>query len=259
MQARKAKILFGETGDTSLRRSGHQELSTDHDFVVKRDMKVEGENWHLTTMIEARENITFGDVISLCEGKACVGYGLEPIGRKGTNEPSADVRIISLGGSMTISIMYYRTWSASSESQPNMRMIKTIDPLTNDYTGDPKIGGEIKIGTEPVSELRMAGITDASFIICYRKASSSNADALKVQGGIRLGEIDSVAGSSLKVAGEVEIALQDGYGFKPGSSDWAATSIPRYEITDVDSGNNWKGLLVTIGTIGGGFEPQGVT
>ena len=195
MQARNAKILFGETGDTSLRRTLFaQELSTDHDFVVKRDMKVEGENWHLTTMIEAKENITLGDVISLCQGKACVGYGLEAVGRKGTNEPG-DVGVISLGGVQTISVLYYREWSASSESKPFMRMIKTIDSLTNDYTADPKVGEEKSIGDDAVSELRMVGITDSSFIMCYRRASSSSSDQLAVQGGIRFGEIESIEGN----------------------------------------------------------------
>ena len=236
MQAKNAKILFGETGDTTLRRSKAHELTTDHDFVVKRDMKVKGENWHLTTMIEARENITLGDVISLCEGKACVGYGLEPIGRKGTNEPAADVGVISLGGSMTISIMFYRTWSASFESQPNMRMIKTVDTLTGDYTADPKIGDEKKIGSEVVSELRMVGIADASFIMCYRKAASSNSDKLKVQGAIRLGEIDDVASSSPKVAAEVKIALQDGYGFKRGIPIRLGNANPWYRFTVAEVG-----------------------
>ena len=97
MQARNAKILLGETGDTSLRRTRAQELSTDHDFVVKRDMKVEGENWHLTTKSRPKRT-SLGDVISLCQGKR-VGYGLEAVGRKGTNEPAADVGVISLGGS----------------------------------------------------------------------------------------------------------------------------------------------------------------
>ena len=87
--------------------------------------------------------------------------------------------------------MFYRQWSASFESKPFMRMIKTIDTLTNDYTVDPKVGDEKNIG-DAAPELRMVGITDASFIICYRKASSSNSDKLKVQGGIRLGEIESI-------------------------------------------------------------------
>jgi hypothetical protein len=253
MQAKNAKILFGETGDTTLRRSKAHELTTDHDFVVQRDMQVNGENWHLTTMIEARENITLGDVISLCEGKACVGYGLEPIGRKGTNNPAANVGVISLGGSMTISVMFYRQWSASLESKPFMRMIKTIDTLTNDYTADPKVGDEKNIGDAAVSELRMVGITDASFIMCYRKAASSNSDKLKVQGAVRLGEIESIDGSSLKVAEEVGIALQDGYGFKRGipirlgDAKYAIV----YEITDVDAADKWLGSAgLAIGTIG---------
>ena len=213
MQAKNAKILFG---DTTLRRSTAQQLMTDHDFVVNRDLIVNGENWHLTTMITARENVTAGDVISLCEGKACVGYGLEPIGRKGSNEPATDVRVISLGGPKTISVMYYREWSSSLESLPYMRMVKTIDTLPNDYTADPKIGEAKKIGTKAVSELRMVAISQMQFIMVYRKDAASAATSLKVQGGIRLGEIESIEGSTLKYAAEVPINLQDGYGFKRG-------------------------------------------
>jgi microcystin-dependent protein len=254
MQAKNAKILFGESGDTTLRRSAAQQLMTDHDFVVKRDLSVKGENWHLTTMINARENVTAGDVISLCEGKACVGYGLEPVGRKGSNEPATDVRVISLGGPDTISLMYYREWSASLESLPYMRMVKTIDILTDDYTGDPKIGEAKKIGTNAVSELRMATISPSQFIMVYRKHAAS-ATALKVQGGIRLGEIDSVEGSTVKYAAEVPINLEGGYGFKRGIPIRLGPEkyCIVYEITDIDSASKWLGSAgLAIGTIGGG-------
>ena len=262
MQAKNAKILFGETGDTTLRRSKAHELTTDHDFVVQRDMQVNGENWHLTTMIEARENITLGDVVSLCEGKACVGYGLEAIGRKGTNEKAADVGVISLGGSLTISVMYYREWAAAAESLPFMRMIKTVDILTNDYTADPKVGNAKQIGDEKISELRMVAISDASFIMCYRKPQmNATSGKLTTPGAIRLGEIESIDGSTLKYAAEVPINLQDGFGFKRGipirlGNDKYAIA---YEITDVDSAGNWKGSAgLAIGTIGGGGTHRGV-
>jgi microcystin-dependent protein len=130
---------------------------------------------------------------------------------------------------------------------------QTVDTLTGDYTADPKIGDEKKIGSEVVSELRMVGIADASFIMCYRKAASSNSDPLKVQGAIRLGEIESIDGSSLKVAEEVDIALQDGYGFKRGIpirlGDEKYAIV--YEISDVDAADKWLGSAgIAIGTIG---------
>jgi microcystin-dependent protein len=258
MQAKNAKILFGESGDTTLRRSTAQQLTTDHDFVVQRDLSVKGENWHLTTMINARENITTGDVISLCEGKACVGYGLEPVGRKGTNEPATDVRVICLGGPDTISVMFYRQWSSTLESFPYMRMVKTVDILTNDYTADPKIGEAKKIGTKAVSELRMATISPSQFIMVYRKDAAS-ASALKVQGGIRLGEIDSVEGSTVKYAEEVPINLEDGFGFKRGIPIRLGPEkyCVVYEITDVDAAGKWLGSAgLAIGTIGGGSSPH---
>ena len=47
MQAKNAKILFGEAGDTTLQRSNVQELSTGHDFVVNRDSRLRAKR-HLT-------------------------------------------------------------------------------------------------------------------------------------------------------------------------------------------------------------------
>ena len=193
MQARNAKILFGETGDTALRRTRAQELSTDHDFVVKRDIKVEGENWHLTTMIEAKENITLGDVISLCQGKACVGYGLEALGRKGTNEPAADVGVISLGGVQTSPVLYYREWSASSESKPFMRMMQTID--TCERLPHPKVGKK-KYRDDAVSSFAwLASQTPVSS--CVRKPGAAARPTL--QEGI-VSRDESIDGNALKVA-----------------------------------------------------------
>ena len=112
----------------------------------------------------------------------------------------------------------------------------------------PIIGSSVK-----VSELKMTRITDTSFIIAYRKEGASTAS--DIQGGIRLGEIGSVADSSLTVADEVVIPLVKGFGYKRGipvrlgASKYAIA----FEHTDVDSASQWLGTgSIAIGTIGGG-------
>ena len=66
-------------------------------------------------MIEARENVTAGDVISLCEGKACKGYGPEAVGRKATVDSAMDLGIISLGGTHNLRDVLPR-WSSATQS-----------------------------------------------------------------------------------------------------------------------------------------------
>ena len=120
------------------------------------------------------------------------------------------------------------------------------------------MGNFKQIGNEKVSELRMAMITNASFIMCYRKSEDNVTSAkTKTPGAIRLGEIESLDQSSLKYAAEVPINLQCGFGFKRGipirlgNEKYAIA----YEITDVDSVGNWKGSAgLAIGTIGGGGD-----
>jgi hypothetical protein len=210
MQAKNAKILFGEHGDSILRRSARQELTTDH-FVIQRDLQVKGENWHLTTMLEAMENITTGDIISLCEGKACVGYGLKRVGRRVTSTPATDVGVINLGESGAASIMFYRKWTTLPESLPCMRIITSVEE-----SSDPIISAETQIGTDVVSELRMAALTDMSFVVLYRKSEVNASSKLKVQGGVRLANIESVESGTLKYSEEMQLALRDGFGFKRG-------------------------------------------
>ena len=86
----------------------------------------------------------------------------------------------------------------------------------------------------------MTRITDTSFIIAYRKQGASTAS--NIQGGIRLGEIGSVADSSLTVADEVVIPLVKGFGYKRGipvrlgASKYAIA----FEHTDVDLANKFR-------------------
>ena len=76
MQAKNAKILFGASADTNLYRSEEDELTTDSNVVIKKDLNVQGENWHLTTMMTAKENVTVGSVISLCGGELFLFFKL---------------------------------------------------------------------------------------------------------------------------------------------------------------------------------------
>ena len=263
MQAKNAKILFGSNADTNLYRSAEAEMTTDSNFVIKRDLNVMGENWHLTTMMTARENITAGDVISLCGGQACVGYGLANIGFMASSQPCSDIQSIFLGGSNSLVIMYYRRWTGTShQSVPHMRLIKPLHSIAKDYSGDPFIGDERNIdGTVEISELRMATITDTSFMMVYRKTGSST--ATNIQGGIRLGELVSVDDSTLSAADEVTIPLVKGFGFKRGIPIRLGTTkyAVAFEHTDKDTDQKWLGTgSIAIGTIGGGSAGnRGVT
>ena len=64
MQAKNAKILFGQNADANLYRNGNDEIATDSNFIIKKDLNVLGENWHLTMMLTAEENITIGSAES---------------------------------------------------------------------------------------------------------------------------------------------------------------------------------------------------
>ena len=142
MQAKNAKILFGQSADANLYRSGEEQIATDSNLIIKKDLTVLGENWHLTTMLTAEENITVGSVVSLCaDGKACVGYGLASTGFMATSQPAADIKVIHLGGADSLAVMYYRKWTGNShESEPKMRMVKPLHAVNRDYSGDPFIG-----------------------------------------------------------------------------------------------------------------------
>jgi hypothetical protein len=142
MQAKNAKILFGQSADANLYRSGEEQIATDSNLIIKKDLTVLGENWHLTTMLTAEENITVGSVVSLCaDGKACVGYGLASTGFMATGQPAADIKVIHLGGADSLAVMYYRKWTGNShESEPKMRMVKPLHAVNRDYSGDPFIG-----------------------------------------------------------------------------------------------------------------------
>ena len=107
MQASGAKVLFGPEADANLYRSGTSELKTDSTVVIKKDLKVGGENWNLATLMEAQEDVAVGDVISMCQGKACVGYGLQHTGYKQSSKAVNQVKTLWMGGTSSLAVMYY--------------------------------------------------------------------------------------------------------------------------------------------------------
>ena len=99
----------------------------------------------------------------------------------------------------------------------------------------------------------MIAITDASFIMVYRK--TGNTTATNVQGAVRLGVVTSVNDNTLIAADEVPIGLVGGYGFKRGIPIFLGGNkfAIAWEHTDVDVGGNWLGSgSIAIGNIGGG-------
>ena len=137
--------------------------------------------------------------------------------------------MIHLGGADSLAVMYYRKWVATShQSQPMMRLVKPLHSVKRDYSGDPVMGDEIPVMTGTVSELKMASITDTSFIMLYRKAGASTTKT--IQGAVRLGELTSVNDNTLVAADEVPIALVGGYGFKRASATFSEPTTNKYCI-----------------------------
>ena len=249
-------------------------MTTDSNVVIKQDLNVKGENWNLAMMMTAKENVTIGSVISLCNGHdACVGYGLAETGFRATSQASTDIKVIHLSGANHLAVMYYRKWVANGhQSQPMMRLIKPWNTVNQDY-GDPIIGDEIPVAlaapvppatTEtdiPVSEFKMATITDLSFLMVYRKAGGLT--ATNIQGAIRLGEITSVEDNTLVAAAEVLIPLVETYGFRRGIPIRLAENkfAIAWEHTNIDTAGAWLGTAsIAIGNIGGGSAAnRGVT
>lgn len=255
MQAEKAKVLFGQNADVNLYRSAEGELTTDTDLRVKRDLEVWGENWHLTSMMEANENITVGDVVSLCNnGKACKGYGLEEVGYFQTSEKATDIGVIDLAGSYGINILYYRRGGAGegAQSLPIARVMSPRHSVTGMYNQDPIMGGEKFIGVAKVSHLEMTAISETEFLMCYRKTFSAKTDT-NIQLGVRYAKVSDLANNDLTFGDEVTAALYGGkYGIKRGiplrlgPKKYAIV----YETTDERDGS-WLGTLqIAMGTLG---------
>eukprot|EP00943_MAST-04B_sp_MAST-4B-sp1_P004599 g4599.t1 len=229
MQAGSGKMLFGPQADVNIYRYGADVLKTDDNFVVKQALRVEGDNYHLTIMLVANETVTEGDVISICEGYACVGYGFATMPPSSLGTAINGLKAIRLDDARLL--VLYRDRSAGKGQSKAGSMtsgengIKTMTKSTTPQ----KTFTTTAISSFDAAPFSSTNTSKTSmFVVCYQ-ASGTN------KGKCRIGQVTSLGTNELTYYPEKDIYSGAGDNYVNGKVD--ALGISKFLIASVNSKN----------------------
>jgi microcystin-dependent protein len=233
MQAGSGKMLFGPQADVNIYRDGANILKTDDNFVVKQALRVEGDNHHLTIMLIANETVSRGDVISICEGYACVGYGFATMPPSSLSTAINGLKAIRLDNARLLVLYRDRAAGAASRGQSKAGSMTSgtngIKTMTKSTTPEKTFTTTAISSFDAAPFLSNTNTSKTSmFVVCYQAAG-------KQTGKCRIGQVTNLGTNELTYYPEKEIYSGAGNNYVDGLVD--TLGISKFLISSVNSEN----------------------